>query len=143
MQQLRQLTPTEFLVTIRDRVYIGHQPILFCIPWQPKDGQTMINRTVKIAYHLVDNTIVANDWADLVDGTLQNAINLDEFGSPRITQAFTNVTVAGASNGKSCDEWASTLGNTRTGDSGATDSTWTASLLLLCSDTLSLYCFEQ
>ena len=34
-----------------------------------------------VPYRLVDGTTIANDWADLVDGSIQNPINLDEYGN--------------------------------------------------------------
>lgn len=35
-------------------------------------------------YRLVDGTVVADDWFDLTDGTLQHAISKDEFGGNRV-----------------------------------------------------------
>ena len=36
-----------------------------------------------IPYVRTDGAVVANNWADLTDGTIQNPINVDEFGSRR------------------------------------------------------------
>lgn len=35
-----------------------------------------------VPYVLVDGTLIANDWGDLTDGSIQNPINLDEAGNP-------------------------------------------------------------
>lgn len=38
-------------------------------------------RSTSLPYVRTDGAVVANDWADLTDGTLQNPINIDEFGA--------------------------------------------------------------
>lgn len=65
------------------------------------------------SYALVDDTIVANDWADLTDGTLAAPITVDENGSPidylnwRWTWSNTNVGGTTASPHWSCNNWSS------------------------------------
>lgn len=39
-------------------------------------------------YVRIDGAVVANDWLDLTDGTIQNAINIDEYGTVQNTPSF-------------------------------------------------------
>lgn len=99
-------------------------------------------------YELVDGTLVANNWADLTDGTLQNPINRDENGTTvsTPTTVWTNVTTAGATDtAADCVDWTSDSG----GDSGGIGSSTSATSIWTdlggqgCNLTLLLYCFEQ
>ena len=38
-------------------------------------------RSTVLPYVRIDGAVVANDWNDLTDGTIQNPINIDEFGN--------------------------------------------------------------
>ncbi len=67
-----------------------------------------------VPYKLIDGTTIANDWADLTDGTIQNTIDRDEFGESRGGTAWTNTNTAGAVDNAnqspdvdSCNEWTS------------------------------------
>jgi cysteine-rich repeat protein len=108
-------------------------------------------------YKLVDGTIVADNWADLTDGSLDNPIDLDESGAAPpsgyvgicgyTSTVWSNTTVSGTLLGANndCGSW--------TGSGGSawsrwthTDATWTA----WCSGgactgawVTSLYCFQQ
>jgi hypothetical protein len=89
-----------------------------------------------------DGTLIADDWADLTDGTLSTSI------STQGISAWTATSPAGVwlNNGQDCQEWTSTSA----GVSGArglatsTSSNWTqVTPAIPCSGTLVLYCFEQ
>ncbi len=97
---------------------------------------------------LVDGTVVADDWNDLVDGTLQTAISLDEFGMTATNPVWTGTGGDGkptATADDECNDWATdnSLSNGRVGNPFATDSTWTDALSEGCSTFRALYCFEQ
>jgi cysteine-rich repeat protein len=108
-------------------------------------------------YILRDGTRVADDWADLTDGTLQHAIDLTEqlgapptFTSPcagaGVPIVWTNTSFSGASQGPSsnCSSWTTTTGDTINGRSDRTDGTWATSCTNLpCSANANLYCFQQ
>jgi len=108
-------------------------------------------------YILRDGTRVADDWADLTDGTLQHAIDLtDQLGEPpefvstcageSVPSVWTNTVQSGASQGPStnCEGWSSTTGTTYSGLADTNASAWSnACADLPCSSSANLYCFQQ
>ncbi len=109
-------------------------------------------------YQLVDGTLIANDWADLTDGSIANPINLTESsgtppdgnsncGDPRVVWSNTLFDGTLLGNGH-CADWTGGNGDSEwsrwdlsnqewsawcTPTSGATCNNWVA----------NLYCFEQ
>lgn len=118
-------------------------------------------------YKLLNGVIVANNWSDLIDGTIQNPINVSELGSLRVSTGKNYVWSDTDKNGNkitvfadpnegnrffNCQNWTALYGSTGTsfiGYGGAytsTSSNWTFDDLasLDCQrDLLPLYCFEQ
>ena len=103
-------------------------------------------------YKLPDGTQVADDWADLTDETLINAINVDENGSGGISSlVWTNVnsdgTITTPTVDGHCDGW--TLAGPAFMDLGAdgsstfNDTKWTEGDFQGCNESLRLYCFGQ
>lgn len=96
-------------------------------------------------------TIIANDWADLIDGALDNAVLTQANGTtPPIGSCWTNVATGGtAAGGGNCSNWTSTLssGSGSRGQHNLMDSSWTNSGSQNCDPALipgaRLYCFEQ
>jgi hypothetical protein len=95
----------------------------------------------------VDEVIVANDWADLVDGALLAPINLDANGQPRTGDVWTGTLETGAS--YTVDDCAAFTsgdnadGHALCGSSTSATSTWTNNQPAGCASTLRLYCIEQ
>jgi hypothetical protein len=99
----------------------------------------------------MDDVVVADDWADLTDETLDAPINVDELGQ---TIASVYVWTATWADGtfivsSDCSDWTSQA-NGETGAGGRTDATnydWTAYYLTAVYSTCDLgqrlYCFEQ
>ena len=108
---------------------------------------TRFDTTFAGAYQLVDGTVVAVGWADLIDGTLAHAIDLDEQGGPASAEnVWTNTGVDGASAGMlTCMNWSSLKVTDKgtIGVSDAVDATWTSVVDAPCSGTARLYCVEQ
>jgi len=95
----------------------------------------------------VDETIVANDWADLVDGALLWPINLDAMRQPRTGDVWTGTLPTGESYlNDDCTTFtseSSTVGQALCGSSTSATTTWTNNQPARCSSTLRLYCIEQ
>ena len=95
----------------------------------------------------VDGTIVANDWADLVDGALLAPINLDAMRQPRTGDVWTGTLPTGESYlNDDCTTFtseSSTVGQALCGSSTSATTTWTNNQPARCSSTLRLYCIEQ
>lgn len=106
-----------------------------------------------VPYVLPNGDIVADDWADLTDGSLDNAINVDETGagSSPFTSTWTNVTAAGLRKGADadshCNDW--TVGDSsntgRRGINTFVNAAWTDFGAVNCgtSASLRLYCVGQ
>ena len=108
-------------------------------------------------YVLVDGTVVADDWADLTDGGIDNPIALTENGAvPSVSLVWTGTSAAGVHDGianTSCNDW-SPLNGSDNGLYGTWDLTlpnyndptdWSDLGLVGSCIGLShaLYCFEQ
>jgi hypothetical protein len=104
-------------------------------------------------YRRVDGALVASNWADLTDGTLANAISIDETGAPTsLGLVWTNTSASGTplSTGPTgtCSNWtfggAPSPGGGRRGAALATNFTWTDAISeAVCFLQLNLYCFQQ
>jgi len=123
-----------------------------------------------VPYELVSGTKVADDWADLTDGTLDHAIDLDENGSAvgNETRVWTNTRTDGRAwdNSTQCAQgpnvdvsgiWTWSCGapswtagdcqfqSGKYGQANSTSSSWTgtSSSNINCGNQFHLYCFEQ
>lgn len=110
-------------------------------------------------YVRVDGIVIANNWADLTDGTHNAPLNKTETGALGASEAvcdsvtnwvFTNTTTDGnqADGGSSCSDWTSDLGGSIWGRFTTADSQWTSSCsggspVNFCGKRTPLYCFEQ
>ena len=100
-------------------------------------------------YILVDGTVVANGWSDLVDGNLDHAINMDAQGNTYsgsvVVSVWTNLDDDGSSSGVSCNFWSDNT-SSYSGGCGVLTSTmwtWSDSSSQGCDSSARLYCFEQ
>jgi hypothetical protein len=89
------------------------------------------DRILDAEYQLLDGTVVANSLADLTDGTLDHAINVDEFQNPVVTE-FEVWTGCGADGTGSfgpgtCTVWTTNADTVlgRIGLANATNDQWT------------------
>ena len=98
-------------------------------------------------YQLVNGTDVAYGWSDLTDGSLQAAINKDEYGGTfsANTAVWTNTNSDGSGSTNHCSSWASTLGSGGQGNIDATTGgEWTNLSIASCSTSgVHLICLEQ
>ena len=113
----------------------------------PADGPAKRFVHSTAPYRLVDGTKIADDWDDLIDGTLAVPINLTEGGAPAdMTQrVWTNTNTTGShSSNSDCSVWSPGGNNGAYGNRTATDSDWTnTGQDTGCSDMHHLYCFQQ
>lgn len=104
-------------------------------------------------YALVNGTVIALNWADLTDGSLQNPINRNEFGntvgSPEFAHSYSSISGQpyDGTGGSPfyCNLWsnATTSNYTRYGNINSTDANWTDTNWAYCNVAYRLYCFEQ
>lgn len=100
----------------------------------------------------VDYSNIATSWTDLTDGSLMNAISMDEFGAAATpTEVWTNTRKGGSSGTESnvtlrdCNAWTNgTSGSTGYfGVNNSVTAEWTDSYYENCNSPNKLYCFEQ
>ncbi|MEM7138589.1 MAG: hypothetical protein AAF500_18555 [Myxococcota bacterium] len=93
----------------------------------------------------VDGTLIANDLADLLDGTIEAPINLDANGVQRGGDVWTGTLATGESfMGGDCEGFQEGVsGVAQCGSTAGTDATWTENATPSCSTALRLFCFQQ
>jgi hypothetical protein len=95
----------------------------------------------QVAYARLDGTRIADNWADLTDGTLDAPI------VPVVTTSvWTGTEFDGEGVSGTCNNWTSNNGSVvgRRGVASQTNSQWSATATdLPCSFAHALYCFEQ
>jgi hypothetical protein len=99
-------------------------------------------------YVLLDGTKVADDWADLTDGTLDAPITVTETGaSAPVYEAWTGTNTSGTATTTACGGWTMATSGARpfAAVGGAyTDPRWVDQFLQYCDRTnVTLLCFEQ
>jgi hypothetical protein len=110
-----------------------------------------LNRDAGAAYKLLDGTLVANNWSDLTDGSLNAPISMTEKFSYKSSYVWTNTLPNGARVGDQdqpmhCLNWNTSAAafQGRAGSSGRTDNAWSGlTFILSCSQQAALYCFSQ
>lgn len=102
-------------------------------------------------YQLLNGVVIAENWTDLTDGTLQTPINIDE-GYRIPTQqgcVWTSTKSDGSNyipqgNTTLCNDYTSTDTNySMCGHNGSTSSSWTDWSSNPCNVSAPIYCFEQ
>lgn len=97
-------------------------------------------------WYLIDQgTFIANDIADLTDGSISNQIDRTETYTwePNLS-VYTGTNVDGTAAVDTCTDWTLDTGSATFGSTGASDFGWTNSVTAaFCSLFSRLYCFEQ
>ncbi len=97
-------------------------------------------------YVLVNDINVADDWNDLIDGTLDHAIDTTAWG---VAENFDRVWTNTRPNGTiyytdyTCQDWTLNSSSSKYGNSEEVDNRWTLEDCTSCSNYLRLYCFQQ
>lgn len=103
-------------------------------------------------YVRLDGARIADNWTDLVDGSLNTYINITEFGTPYNSEVWSNTKTDGTAKyttaNATCSNWTSSSNYSWAirGVSWHSDVTWTDggdSLSLACNSSQRFYCFEQ
>ncbi len=111
--------------------------------WLSTSSTPAKSRIGDYRYVLVDTSIVvAENKADLLDGSLQSAINLDEQGSPSSATVWTGTLADGSSSPDTCTDW-SGAGSAISGSAASSAAQWTDSAVVGCGGSARLYCFEK
>ncbi|MFK7987551.1 MAG: hypothetical protein AB8I08_16145 [Sandaracinaceae bacterium] len=122
--------------------------------WLSDSGSSAATRLTQatVPYVRIDGVRVADDWDDLVDGTLDAPISVDENGVTLATNAtaWTNTDVSGTNitaGSNACNDWGATASPPPRGALGSvsgTGSGWTHFTTVACPGLRRrLYCVEQ
>ncbi|MCA9716651.1 MAG: hypothetical protein H6713_41495 [Myxococcales bacterium] len=112
----------------------------------PEEAASARLRPASSPYVLVDRTIVADDWGDLVDGALRVPIELDELGATEHGDVWTGTLIDGATSPDGdCDGFRSASASLRglCGSAASDEAAWTENSLPRCTTRLHLYCVQQ
>jgi hypothetical protein len=90
-------------------------------------------------------TVIANNMTELLDGNLDNPIQVDENGDTATgdIEVWTGTNANGTNSGANCSNWDSDSGSTK-GQSGlanAVNAAWTENKEENCDVSNRLYCF--
>jgi hypothetical protein len=106
-----------------------------------------------LPYVMVNDTVIANNWAGLTSGTLLRDFEVTETGAGVISAVWTNTNGNGTltSGGSDCDNWTNGTFTPpsgpvgRCGDTFSTDVGWTLNpgSGIRCDAPESLFCFQQ
>jgi len=109
-----------------------------------------------VPYFMVNQVKIADNWADLTDGTLDAALQVTELGgaSPAGTNncfvnvnnfrtAFTGTGQNGVLSGGTCSDFTSNAGTATVGVTNSASFRWTNCQQLSCANTSGIYCFQQ
>ena len=122
------------------------------VAWVSFNGTNAKDRVLDMKYVRMDGATVASSKRDLVDGSLSNAISVDEYGNPvpSGTLVITGTKNNGLTANNICNNWQG-ITNTSTkkgaiGNAFYTNKSWTydqaGSLCKNMFNTQRLYCFE-
>lgn len=118
--------------------------------WISDGTTTPANSFVRSPYGYVriDRQVVANDWDDLTDGSLDARIIATDTGRLISSPVWTNVGVDGSADpdgSADCLNWNTTVypNSGNTGHSENTAREWTDDTYDYCENYLRLFCFEQ
>ncbi len=104
-----------------------------------------------VPYKMLDGAIVANNWADLVDGAISSRINVTEHLTSLVSTCVFTATQSDGSSASTrtsyngdCNNWSSTSdANGVLAGQTSNLSGWTDSCGAWCWQSNPLYCFEQ
>jgi len=96
-------------------------------------------------YKLLNQAIIADNWTDLTDGTLQNPIKVTELQTTVSNSTWTNTLANGdiRDTTNHCSNWAGVSGLGGIGSTRYKGSLWTVSRFTSCDTPLPIFCFEQ
>ncbi|MBS3099038.1 hypothetical protein J4462_02395, partial [Candidatus Pacearchaeota archaeon] len=98
----------------------------------------------QIPYKKLDGVKIADDWNDLIDGSLDAPINVDENGNLHQAEVWTGTDPRGFTTNYNCNDWQEPNGMSGSvGDSSSTNDGWTVVSDHVCSNLNAIYCFEQ
>lgn len=100
-------------------------------------------------YVLTDGTKIADDWADLTDGTLDAPLNRTQSNAAPAApnNVWTNTDINGkpSSTDRTCNKWTDPGGSSNGdfGERNQSDERWTKKGATGCNTASHLYCVEQ
>jgi len=123
--------------------------VFFSGPDDTETPTTRFNVLPLGPYFMLNGDIVADNFADLLDGSINSFITISEDGVfvPFPGSVWTGTRTFGSADSDDCDNWTTDSGAVlgRSGTVDEIDSRWTfnTAAIIDCSTPLRLYCFQQ
>lgn len=98
------------------------------------------------SYVLLDGKVIADNWADLVDGNIKRQIGITEYKNYYVQLVWTGSLINGVGGTDNCQNWTSSeaAASGISGFSKSNNEQWTKySYAFPCNRDEGLYCFEQ
>jgi hypothetical protein len=132
--------------------------------WMSNSAISAADRLTRatVPYALPNGTVVADNWADLVDGTLAQPISMTEYGDvipPSSSQVWTGTNGDGSAAALSCHDWTRETEQIcgyypkyfcysnalfgHVGDASRSDAAWSNAAEQACNTDARLYCVQQ
>lgn len=113
--------------------------------WLSNDFESANDKFFKspFKYELVDGTLIANNYDELISGNLKNPINMTSYGSIIEGNVWTGTLSNGNSSGYNCLNWDSFMARGTYGLTTATDKNWTNAGEGRCTNDMYVYCVEN
>ncbi len=107
------------------------------------DAKDRLVEPAGVFVRAVDGTQVADDIADLIDGSIDATIARTELdGAPPSIDVWTGTRSNGTEQAAKCSDWSVATGNGFRGRTNLSDGRWTEENIDNCVNLLTLYCFE-
>jgi len=109
-----------------------------------QDAKNLILPDSGIPFYTTNNIIVADNSTDLLNGTIQNPINRNEYGTINDTLVWTGTDEFGdAIVGDNCEDWTKDNKQSTIGNSSEKNAQWANYQSVTdCSDMRSIYCIQ-
>lgn len=109
-----------------------------------QNARNLILPDEEIPFYRTDNIKIAENSTDLLDGTIQNQINRNEYGTINDTSVWTGTDEFGyAVAAQHCEDWTKSNKKSIIGNSNEKDSQWTNDLSdANCGLLRSIYCIQ-
>ena len=131
----------------------AHFPTKQFVAWVSRNGGPGVqhvdaqDRIVDAEWYRPDGVLIADDKNDLLDGTLDNPINVKANSeSIGAVVVWTGTLEGGNDSTHDCNNWLTTdpaTSSAMLGVSNATDKDWTHHLVGECNESHHVYCFEE
>lgn len=114
------------------------------VAWLSNSTLDAKDRVLDIPFEKLDGVVIANNLADLLDGTIDSKINVNENNAVQGEEkhVFTGTLTDGTKASDNCNDWSSNSNKGQRGKLDQTNNKWVSENAGDCDHTSRLYCFQ-